>query len=141
MLAGGTLRSLPALLPFSFHLAFWLLLSFARHTLVSLSGFSFYCAVVCLSAPISRDPAVASHAEAGLVLLKETGRPSSSPNTSRRESRKARISSPALSTHPASVHNVRALGDRLLPAPALRTWRPLPTRFGSWIASGSFHLD
>ncbi len=43
--------------------------------------------------------------------------------------------------HPASAHSVRALGDRLLPAPALRTWRPFPMRFGSWIASGPFHFD
>ncbi len=40
--------------------------------------------------------------------------------------------------HPASEHNVRALGGCLLPALALRTWRPFPMRFGSWIASGLF---
>jgi hypothetical protein len=38
------------------------------------------------------------------------------------------------------VYSVRALEDRLLPAPALRTWRPFPRRFGSWFASGPFHF-
>src|SRR5262249_37496254 len=36
--------------------------------------------------------------------------------------------------HPAGAHNVRALGHRLFPAPALRTSRPFPMRFGSWFA-------
>ncbi len=39
------------------------------------------------------------------------------------------------STHPASVHNVRILGDRLLLGPELRIGRPFPMRFGSWVAS------
>jgi len=59
-----------------------------------------------------------------------------SPNPSHQEGWKARIFSPAWSTHPASVNNVPALGGRLLPAPALRTWRPFPMRLDFWISSG-----
>ena len=63
-----------------------------------------------------------------------------SPNPSRQENGKARIVSPAWSTHPANVHNVHALQGHLFPAPALRTWRPFPRRFDSWIASRPFHF-
>src|SRR5262249_34096578 len=37
-----------------------------------------------------------------------------------------------------SVHIVRALGGRLLPAPALRPWQPFPMRLGSCFACGAF---
>jgi hypothetical protein len=42
---------------------------------------------------------------------------------------------------PGIPHNVRALGGRLPPAPALRTWRPFPMRLGSWFACGAFHFQ
>src|SRR5262249_6144878 len=45
------------------------------------------------------------------------------------------------STRSASVHNVRVLGDRLLLGPELRTGRPFPMRFGSWVTSCPSHFD
>ena len=56
MLAGGTLRALPTLLPF------WLVLSFARDALVHLN------AIVCSVAAVSERPDPATNTAAGRLV-------------------------------------------------------------------------
>src|SRR5262249_49871841 len=111
----GVLRTVPAILRSAAAILWSIaLLCSAPPILRLLLGQPNHSVILALLKTRVPDAPPLPHTRSGGVLV--LMRPSSYP--SRQESRKARISSPGWSTHPAGAHNVRALGDRLLPAPA-----------------------